>query len=95
MYTIKSNQATVRFHSDLSYVSEGFSAEFEAFEPTNREYNHIIFPLISKRNVQSLYTMTKISKITFPQRALGGSSVTMICVCVLTCNVMATMTVEI
>uniref|UniRef100_A0A671RXP0 Suppressor of tumorigenicity 14 protein homolog n=1 Tax=Sinocyclocheilus anshuiensis TaxID=1608454 RepID=A0A671RXP0_9TELE len=35
VYTIKSNQATVRFHSDLSYVSEGFSAEFEAFEPTN------------------------------------------------------------
>uniref|UniRef100_A0A8C1JD02 Suppression of tumorigenicity 14b n=1 Tax=Cyprinus carpio TaxID=7962 RepID=A0A8C1JD02_CYPCA len=35
VYTIKSNQATVRFHSDMSYVSEGFSAEFEAFEPTN------------------------------------------------------------
>uniref|UniRef100_A0A672SR97 Suppressor of tumorigenicity 14 protein homolog n=1 Tax=Sinocyclocheilus grahami TaxID=75366 RepID=A0A672SR97_SINGR len=35
VYTIKSNQTTVRFHSDLSYVSEGFSAEFEAFEPTN------------------------------------------------------------
>uniref|UniRef100_A0A8C1WRC6 Suppression of tumorigenicity 14b n=1 Tax=Cyprinus carpio TaxID=7962 RepID=A0A8C1WRC6_CYPCA len=35
MYTIKSNQATVRFYSDMSYVSEGFSAEFEAFEPTN------------------------------------------------------------
>uniref|UniRef100_A0A672Q6G1 Suppressor of tumorigenicity 14 protein homolog n=1 Tax=Sinocyclocheilus grahami TaxID=75366 RepID=A0A672Q6G1_SINGR len=35
VYTIKSNQATVRFHSDLSYVSEGFSAEFEALEPTN------------------------------------------------------------
>jgi len=43
VYTIKSNQATVKFHSDLSYVSEGFSAEFEAFEPTNREYNHIVF----------------------------------------------------
>lgn len=37
VYTIKSNQATVKFKSDLSYVSEGFSAEFEAFEPTNRE----------------------------------------------------------
>ncbi|XP_048022345.1 ST14 transmembrane serine protease matriptase b [Megalobrama amblycephala] len=35
VYTIKSNQATVKFHSDLSYVGEGFSAEFEAFEPTN------------------------------------------------------------
>lgn len=35
VYTIKSNQLTVKFNSDRSYVSEGFSAEFEAFEPTN------------------------------------------------------------
>ncbi|XP_067279127.1 ST14 transmembrane serine protease matriptase b [Pseudorasbora parva] len=35
VYTIKSNQATVKFHSDMSHVSEGFSAVFEAFEPTN------------------------------------------------------------
>ncbi|XP_050949807.1 ST14 transmembrane serine protease matriptase b [Labeo rohita] len=35
VYTIKSNEATIKFHSDLSYVSEGFSAEFLAFEPTD------------------------------------------------------------
>ncbi|NP_001071205.1 ST14 transmembrane serine protease matriptase b [Danio rerio] len=35
VYTVKSNQLTVKFNSDRSYVSEGFSAEFEAFEPTN------------------------------------------------------------
>ncbi|XP_051960470.1 ST14 transmembrane serine protease matriptase b [Xyrauchen texanus] len=33
--TIKSNQATVKFYSDMSQVGEGFSADFEAFEPTN------------------------------------------------------------
>lgn len=35
VYSLKSNLATVKFHSDMSYVSEGFFAEFEAFEPTN------------------------------------------------------------
>ncbi|KAI7796445.1 ST14 transmembrane serine protease matriptase b [Triplophysa rosa] len=35
VYSIKSNRATVKFHSDMSHVGEGFSAEFEAFEPAN------------------------------------------------------------
>ncbi|TRY87416.1 hypothetical protein DNTS_013896 [Danionella cerebrum] len=35
VYTIKSNQATVRFHSDQGQVAEGFYAQFEAFEHIN------------------------------------------------------------
>ncbi|XP_008287075.1 suppressor of tumorigenicity 14 protein homolog [Stegastes partitus] len=33
--TSKSNKMTIRFNSDSSYVSQGFSAEYEAFVPTN------------------------------------------------------------
>ncbi|XP_046724566.1 ST14 transmembrane serine protease matriptase b [Silurus meridionalis] len=33
---IKSNKADIKFLSDLSYVDKGFSAEFEAFSPSDR-----------------------------------------------------------
>ncbi|XP_022068557.2 suppressor of tumorigenicity 14 protein homolog [Acanthochromis polyacanthus] len=33
--TSRSNKMTIKFKSDLSYVSQGFSAEYEAFVPTN------------------------------------------------------------
>lgn len=35
---ISSNQADIRFFSDMSYVDKGFSAEFEAFKPTDRMF---------------------------------------------------------
>ncbi|XP_041654861.1 suppressor of tumorigenicity 14 protein-like isoform X2 [Cheilinus undulatus] len=33
--TSRSNTMTVKFHSDSSYVDQGFTAEYEAFVPTN------------------------------------------------------------
>lgn len=35
--TEHSNSMTVTFHSDSSYVDQGFTAEYEAFVPTNRK----------------------------------------------------------
>lgn len=37
MLTSRSNVVTVRFHSDASYVDQGFHAEFKAFVPSNRK----------------------------------------------------------
>ncbi|XP_071314887.1 suppressor of tumorigenicity 14 protein homolog [Trachinotus anak] len=33
--TSQSNKMTIKFHSDSSYVDQGFTAEYEAFVPTN------------------------------------------------------------
>lgn len=35
---IKTNKTDIEFSSDISYVDEGFSAEFEAFKPTERMF---------------------------------------------------------
>lgn len=49
MRTSTSNQMTVVFYSDASYVDRGFNATFIAFEPSNRKC------LVSEsaRNLQS------------------------------------------
>lgn len=38
--TRESNMMTVQFSSDSSYVDQGFTAEYEAFVPTNRKTMH-------------------------------------------------------
>ncbi|KAI4891399.1 hypothetical protein NFI96_026095 [Prochilodus magdalenae] len=35
VHTSKTNQLTVKFYSDMSFVDQGFSAEFEAFQPSD------------------------------------------------------------
>lgn len=35
--TSRSNVMTIKFHSDSSYVDQGFTAEYETFVPTNRK----------------------------------------------------------
>ncbi|KAM3872280.1 suppressor of tumorigenicity 14 protein homolog [Diretmus argenteus] len=37
--TSRDNKISVKFNSDKSYVDQGFTAEFEAFVPTNRKFN--------------------------------------------------------
>lgn len=36
VFTSTKNQMTIKFHSDSSYVDQGFTAEYEAFIPSNR-----------------------------------------------------------
>lgn len=78
----------------MSHVAGGFSGEFEAFEPADRESNFISF---LTQNVQLIHRATAKNKnsITFPQPVLASSSVTMTYVCPLTYNAMDIMTVEI
>lgn len=35
--SVKSNKMEVVFNSDMSYVDRGFSAEFQAYEPSDRK----------------------------------------------------------
>lgn len=76
----------------MSHVAGGFSGEFEAFEPADRESNFISF---LTQNVQLIHPATAKNSITFPQPVLASSSVTMTYVCPLTYNAMDIMTVEI
>lgn len=36
VFTSTKNQMTIKFYSDSSYVDQGFTAEYEAFIPSNR-----------------------------------------------------------
>lgn len=55
--TSQSNQMTIKFNSDSSYVDQGFTAEYEAFIPTNRKTDVLSVSFnrpISKANQQFL-----------------------------------------
>ena len=55
VYSSRTNQITVKFYSDMSYVDQGFSAEFEAFEPNDRMSNNLFSSTF--KNVQFKYAV--------------------------------------
>lgn len=87
--TSRSSTMTITFRSDVSYVDQGFSAEFQSFVPTNRNSCFDLHPRSSSRSVSLTPSLLSL----MGQLVLEASSVTTTCASTKRCGVTAGTTV--
>ena len=88
---------TITFHSDSSYVDQGFTAEFETFVPTNRKTWSsflLVHPTVFSSILSRCFVFGVWLFVAVVQRVPDGSSAPTTCASTRRCTVTAGTTVE-
>lgn len=95
--TSRSNVMTIKFHSDSSYVDQGFTAEYETFVPTNRKTWSpflLVYPTVFSLILSRCFVFGVWLFVAVDQRVPDGSSAPTTCASTRRCTVTAGTTVE-